>query len=56
MYVCVCVCVCVSVVGDKRMVAALEAASYDHTPWQGCYGRRNLADLLLKLLNKRPLS
>jgi len=40
--------------GDKRMLEAIEAASNDRRPWTGwaC----NLAELLLKLLAKTPLS
>ena len=45
--------VCLSVTADKRMIEALEAASYDRRAWKGwsC----NIAELLLKLLAKRAI-
>ena len=35
------------------MIEALEGASYDDKPWTGY--STNIADLLLKLLAKRPI-
>ena len=39
--------------GERRMIEALEGASYDDKPWTGY--STNIADLLLKLLAKRPI-